>query len=124
MAHQIEWLKPGRVLYVRYQGYQTPETLLACLDDMAEHLDQVQKPVAVLISWEEVTDQEPGTLLSQRGHRVYSHPMAARGVLVGFGRSDQFQNEISSVTTRGDKNTHYVKDMNEALDYLQDMLKD
>lgn len=123
MAHEIYWLKPDRVLYVSYQGHQTPATLKACLDDMANALDQVEHPVVVLINWLEVTSAEHNVIRSQLGHRAYSHPMAARGVLVGFDTAERFQNEVSAVKTRGSKNTQYYNTMKEALDYLQIMFE-
>lgn len=124
MAHEIRWMKPERVLYVSYQGHQTPETLKACLDDMAAELDTVSRPVAVLINWLEVTQADPGVLKSNLGHRAYSHPMAARGVLVGFNPLHAFENEIVSVNTRGAKNTQYFATMDKALHYLEAMLQD
>jgi hypothetical protein len=123
MAHEIYWKKPGRVLYVSYQGHQTPETLKCCLDDMADQLDTVDHPVVVLINWLEVTKADPGVLRSQLGHRAYSHPNAARGVLVGFDTIETFQNEVAAVKTRGAKNTQYYATMEQALDYLKDMLE-
>jgi hypothetical protein len=122
MAHEIYWMKPGAVLYVNYKGEQTVETIIACLDDMAAQLDTVDHPVVVLINWNEVTDTEPGALLKVQGHRAYSHPMAARGVLVGFPKQARFENEVTAVRTRGDKNTRYFDSMDEALDYLREML--
>lgn len=124
MTHEIYWMKPKRVLYVSYQGHQTPETLKACLDDMADQLDTVSHPVVILINWLEVTAAEPHVLKSNRGHRAYSHPMAARGVLVGFDKSEIFENEVTSVKTRGSKNTQYYATMEEALTYLKYMLED
>ncbi len=124
MTHDVHWLKTNRVLYVSYQGHQTAETLKDCLDDMAAHLDTVTHPVALLISWLEVTGEDPGVLRSNPGHRTYSHPMAARGVLVGFNPLQAMENEVSSVQTRGNKNTHYCKTMDEAMDYLEAMLAD
>lgn len=123
MTHEIRWLKPDRVLYVSYQGHQTPETLKACLDDMAAQLDIAAQPVAVLINWLEVTQADPGVLKSNHGHRAYSHPKAARGVLVGFNPLEAMENEVSSIKTRGDKNTQYYKTIDEAMDYLKDMLE-
>ena len=107
MAHDIYWLKPDRVLYVRYQGEQTKDTLKACLDDMATALDTVSFPVVVSINWLEVTKADAGVLKSNLGHRAYKHPMAARGVLVGFDRQESFENEVTAVKTRGGKNTQY-----------------
>ncbi len=123
MAHDVYWLKPGRVLYVNYKGHQTPDTLKACLDDMAAEFDTVDHPVVVLINWLEVTSVEKGTLKSQPGHRAYSHPHAARGVLVGFDPTEALQNEITAVSTRRDKNTIYFATMDEAKAYLKDMLE-
>ena len=122
MAHDIHWLKPDRVLYVSYQGYQTPETLKACLDDMAAALDTVIFPVMVLISWIEVTKSDKDVLRSQHGHRAYSHPMAARGVLVGFNPLEVMMNETTAVATRGSKNTQYFQTMEQAMEYLQPMM--
>jgi hypothetical protein len=124
MVHEIYWLKPERVLYVSYQGHQTADTLKACLEEMATHLDTVSQPVVLLINWLEVTSADPGVLKSQPGHRTYSHPMAARGVLVGFGRQAAFENEVTSVKTRGAKNTQYYNTVDEALAYLHLMLED
>lgn len=123
MAHEIYWLKPNHVLYVSYQGHQTPDTLKACLDDMAAHLDTVTHPVAILINWLEVTSAEPGVLKSQLGHRAYSHPMAAHGVLVGFNPLEAMLNEATAVNTRGDKNTRYFATIETAMDYLKPMLE-
>src|SRR4051812_16672521 len=114
MAHHIYWLKPQRILYVSYQGHQTKETLKACLDEMADQLDTVSYPVVVLINWLEVTHAETGVLKSNLGHRAYSHPMAARGVLVGFGRQETFENEVTAVKTRGAKNTQYFDTLQDA----------
>jgi hypothetical protein len=124
MAHEIFWMKQERVLYVSYQGYQTFQTLKACLDDMAAQLDTVSHPVVVLINWLEVMGAEPHVLKSNPGHRAYSHPMAARGVLVGFDRSEIFENEVTAVKTRGSKNTQYYNTIAEALNYLKFMLAD
>lgn len=123
MAHEIYWLKPKHVLYVSYQGHQSPDTLKACLDDMATHLDTLTHPAAVLINWLEVTGSDSGVLKSHRGHRAYGHPMAARGVLVGFNPLEAMLNESTSVNTRGDKNTAYFSTMDAALDYLKPMLE-
>jgi hypothetical protein len=123
MAHEIYWLRAERVLYVSYQGYQTPDTLKRTLDAMAAELDTATKPVAVLISWLEVTETERGAVLKMKGHRAYSHPMAARGVLVGIDPQLSFENEVSVVKTRGDKNTSYFNTMDEAMRFLQPMLE-
>ena len=123
MAHEIYWLRSERVLYVSYQGHQTRETLQWTLDAMAAELDQVKQPVVVLINWLEVTDTEKGALLKMHGHRAYSHPMAARGVLVGFDPQLSFENEVNAVQTRGDKNTMYFNLMDDAMNYLQPMLE-
>jgi hypothetical protein len=123
MAHDIYWLEPDRVLYVNYKGYQTPETLKACLDDMVAYLDSVAEPIVILINWLEVTGQQKGTLKSQSGHRAYSHPMAARGVLVGFDPQEAFENEVTSVNTRQSKNTQYYKTIEEAMEYIKPMLE-
>lgn len=123
MAHDIYWLKPERVLFVNYTGYQTPDTLKTCLDDMALHLDEVNHPVVILINWLEVTDAETGVLKSNTGHRAYSHPMAARGVLVGFNPLEAFENEVTAVSTRQTKNTQYFKTMAAAMEYLKPMME-
>ena len=123
MSHEIYWLRPERVLYVNYQGYQTPETLQWTLDDMAGELDMVKNPVAVLINWLNVEGCERGAVLKMRGHRAYSHPMAARGILVGFDAQLSFENEVSVVNTRGDKNTRYFNSMEAAMAFLQPMLE-
>lgn len=123
MAHEIYWMKPGKVLYVSYQGHQTPETLKLCLDAMAAQLDTVTQPVVILINWLEVTGSDTGVLRSHMGHRAYSHPMAARGVLVGFNPQEAFENEVTAVKTRQSKNTQYYQTIAEALDYLKPMLE-
>lgn len=122
MAHEIRWLKANRVLYVAYQGHQTPETLKACLDEMADYLDTVQTPIVLLISWLEVTSSERDVLRSHAGHRAYSHPMAARGVLVGFNPLEAMMNETTSMQTRGSKNTQYFTTIEAAMEYLEPML--
>jgi hypothetical protein len=122
MAHDIYWMKPGAVLYVSYKGYQDEESITETLDAMAAEFDSVDHPVVVLINWLEVTDTASGALLAVRGHRAYSHPMAARGVLVGFPRQARFENEVTAIRTRGDKNTQYFDSMDQALDYLKEML--
>ena len=122
MAHEVKWLKPDRLLYVSYQGHQTPETLKACLDDMATQLDTVKFPVMILINWLEVTEAEPRVLQSQPGHRAYSHPMAARGVLVGFDIVERFSNTAAVSKTRGYSNTQYFNTMEQAMAYLQPIL--
>ena len=123
MAHDIRWMKEDRVLYISDQGHQTPDTLKACLDAMADALDTVSHPVIVLINWAEVTHGDKDVLRSQLGHRAYSHPMAARGVLVGFNPLEVMMNESTAVNTRGSKNTQYFQTMTEALEYLQPMLE-
>ena len=123
MAHDIHWLKPERVLYVSYQGHQTPDTLKACLDDMASQLDTVNHPVVVLINWLEVKSADKGVLKSNTGHRAYSHPMAARGVLVGFNPLEAFENEVTAVSTRHAKNTQYFQTIDAAMEYLKPMLE-
>jgi hypothetical protein len=122
-THDIYWLKAERVLYVNYKGHQTSETIEACLDDMAAEFDTVTHPVVVLINWLEVTETDTGALFKQRGHRAYSHPMAARGVLVGLDPQEAFENEVTAVKTRHSKNTQYFHTMAEAMDYLQPMLE-
>jgi hypothetical protein len=121
--HTVYWLKESHVLYVSYQGHQTSETLKACLDDMAAHLDQVTHPVMLLINWLEVTSAEPNVLHLQLGHRTYSHPMAARGVLVGFNPLEAMENEVASVKTREAKNTQYFSSVDAAMACLQPMLE-
>lgn len=122
MAHEIYWLKQDRVLYVNYQGYQTPDMLRECLDEQANFMDTAAQPVVVLINWLEVSESAPGTLTSQNGHRAYSHPMAARAVLVGFDRQATFENEVTAVNTRKMSHTRYFATMEEAMDYLRPML--
>ena len=124
MAHEITWLKPGRVLYANYKGHQTTETITACLNEMAAEFDKVDHPVVVLINWLEVTKTDPKALFNVRGHRAYSHPMAARGVLVGMPRQAQFENEVTAVATRESKNTQYYNTIEEALEYLKFFLAD
>jgi hypothetical protein len=109
-------------LYVSYQGHQTPETLKACLDDMAAQLDTVTFPVMILINWLEVTESEPKVLQSQHGHRAYSHPMAARGILVGFSSVEKYFNQTTAASTRGYSNTQYFDTIEQAMDYLQPVL--
>ncbi|MBC8170977.1 MAG: hypothetical protein H7X77_04880 [Anaerolineae bacterium] len=123
MAHDIYWLNPGRVLYVSYQGHQTPETLKTCLDDMAAQLDTVTQPIFILINWLEVTSAEKNVLKSQHGHRAYSHPMAGRGVLVGFDAAEAFENEVTAYTSRRSKNTQYFKTLEEAEKHLKAILE-
>jgi hypothetical protein len=123
MTHEIRWLKQDRVLYVSYQGYQTSETLKTCLDDIAAALDTVDHPLVVLINWVEVTQADKNVLRSQAGHRTYSHPMAARSVLVGFNPLEVMMNETTAINTRGSKNTQYFQTMDEAMEYLQPMLE-
>jgi len=123
VAHEIYWLKPERVLYVSYQGHQTPDTLKACLDDMAVQLDTVSQPVVIIINWLEVTKADPGVLRSNLGHRTYSHPMAARGVLVGFNPLHVMENETTAVNTRGSKNTQYFATMEQAMEYVKPMIE-
>ena len=105
-THDIHWLKPGRVLYVNYKGHQTSETIKACLDDMAAQLDLVDEPVMVFINWLEVTKSDTRALFKQRGHRAYSHPMAARGVLVGFDQQEAFENEVTAEELIGMQHHH------------------
>jgi hypothetical protein len=123
MSHEIYWLRPDRVLYVNYQGYQTPETLQWTLDDMAAELDTAIRPVIVLINWLNVEGCERGAVLKMRGHRAYSHPKAARGILVGFDTQLSFENEVSVMSTRGDKNTMYFNTMEDAMAFVQPMLE-
>src|ERR1041385_2315170 len=122
MTHEVKWLKPDRLLYVSYQGHQTPETLKACLDDMAAQLDTVKYPIMILINWLEVTEAEPKVLQSQPGHRAYSHPMAARGVLVGFDNVEKYFNQTAVATTRGYSNTQYFDTMEAAMEFLEPVL--
>ncbi len=120
--HEIHWIKEDRVLYVAYQGHQSPDTLKDCLDDMALYLDTVRAPIVMIISWLEVTSSDRDVLRSQPGHRTYSHPMAARGVLVGFNPLEVMMNETTAMNTRGSKNTQYFPSMVEAMEYLEPML--
>lgn len=124
MAHEIKWMRVDSVLYVNYIGHQSTESITACLDEMVAELDKVSEPVMVLINWLEVTETEPKALFNVKGHLAYSHPMAARGVLVGMPGQAKFENEVTAVRTRESKNTQYYKTMEEALDYLKDFLDD
>lgn len=124
MAHEVYWMKADRVLYVSYQGYQTTETITATLDEMAAQLDNATVPVIVLINWLEVTGSELKALFNVRGHRAYSHPMAARGVLVGMPKQERFENEVTALQTRESKNTQYYDTMEQAMDYIQNFLVD
>ena len=119
MPHEMYWITPDRLLYVSYQGHQTPDTLKETLDAMAEQLDTVSMPVSILINWREVTSAEPHVLMSQMGHRAYSHPMAAYGLLVGFPAVEKFQNQVAAAKTRGTSNTMYFQTMEQAQDYLR-----
>lgn len=122
MAHEIYWMKPNRVLYVSYQDYQSSATIIECLDAMALELDKATEPVIVLINWLEVTGSELKALFHARGHRAYSHPMAARGVLVGMPKQERFENEVTAIQTRESKNTQYYDTMEEAMAYIQNFL--
>jgi hypothetical protein len=122
MAHEISWMKPKRVLYVNYQGYQTTETITACLDEMVAEMDTVDEPIVVLINWTEVTGTELKALFNVRGHPAYSHPMATRGILVGMPNQAKFENEVTAIKTRESKNTQYYETMEAALRYLQPFL--
>lgn len=122
MAHDIYWMRENYLLYVNYKGIQTPETVCACLDDMERYLDSAARPIFLLINWLEVTETQDRALRANKGHRTYSHPMAARGVLVGFDPQEAFDNEVTSVKTRGDKNTIYFKTMEEAMEYVKNFL--
>jgi hypothetical protein len=124
MTHEIFWMKVGSVLYVSYQEHQTRETILACLDDMAHELDKAETPVMVLINWNEVTNSDTKALFSVSGHRAFSHPMAARGILVGMPKQTRLENEVAAVKTRQSKNTQYYDTMDEALEYLHNFLED
>lgn len=124
MAHEVYWLKENKVLFANYQGHQTIETITACLDDMVAEMDKVSEPIVVLINWLEVTETDLKALFNVRGHRAYSHPMAARGVLVGMPSQAQFENEVTAVKTREDKNTQYFKTMEQAMRYLKPILDD
>lgn len=124
MTHEISWMRVDSVLYVNYIGHQTTESITVCLDEMVVELDKVSEPVMVLINWLEVTETEPKALFNVKGHRAYSHPMAARGVLVGMPGQAQFENEVTAVRTRDSKNTQYYKTMEDALEYLKHFLED
>lgn len=124
MTHEISWMRVDSVLYVNYIGHQTTESITVCLDEMVVELDKVSEPVMVLINWLEVTETEPKALFNVKGHRAYSHPMAARGVLVGMPGQAQFENEVTAVRTRDSKNTQYYKTMEDALEYLKHFLGD
>jgi hypothetical protein len=124
MAHTIFWLKFPMLLYVSYEGHQTLDTVVGCLDGMAEELDKATQPAMILIDWRKVSETEPHVLLKAKGHRAFSHPMAARGVLVGMDKQTRFENEISAVQTRDSKNTQYYDTIAEALDYLQYFAED
>ncbi|HEX2619844.1 MAG TPA: hypothetical protein VHL11_06850, partial [Phototrophicaceae bacterium] len=80
-------------------------------------------PIFILINWQEVTSSERNVLKSQRGHRAYSHPMAARGILVGFSPVEVFENEVTAFTTRHSKNTQYFPTMEEARAHLKHMIE-
>jgi hypothetical protein len=90
---------------------------------MADELDTVVHPVVVLINWLNVEGCERGAVLKMRGHRAYSHPMAARGILVGFDPQQSFENEVTAVNTRGNKNTMYFNTMEDAMTFVQPMLE-
>ena len=124
MTHDVKWMKEDSVLYANYFGHQTTETITACLDDMATELDKVTHPVMVLINWLEVTETEPKALFNVKGHRAYSHPMAARGILVGMPAQSRFENEVTASHARDNKNTQYYSTMEEALAYLNNFLDD
>ena len=124
MTHKIEWLKLDRVLLAEFSGHQTEEALRACLDEMAAIFDTCDSPVVALIDWRGVTQRDLKSLLNMHGHRAYSHPMAARSVLVGMDKLAQFENEISAVKTRQTKNTQYYDTMEEAMVYLNQMFVD
>jgi hypothetical protein len=91
---------------------------------MADALDTVISPVMILINWLEVEGMETRALLQLKGHRAFSHPMAARGVLVGMSAGTRMENEISSVKTRESKNTQYYDTMEQAREYLEHFLAD
>ena len=122
-TYEVYWLEPDRVLFVNYKGFQTAETVHACMDLQAEELDRVTTPVIVLVNWEEVTGVEPDAIKSTQGHRGYSHPMATRGVLVGFDQQQAFENTVSAFSTRQSQHTIYFKTLAEAMDYLKGMLR-
>ena len=124
MTHEVYWIKEDRLLYANYIGHQTVETITACLDDMVKEFDKVDHPVFVLINWTEVTEMDTGAVLKVQGHRAYSHPMAARGVLVGLDKQAGFENQVTAQQTRGESNTIYFKTMDEANKYLESFIKD
>ena len=124
MTHKVEWLKDKRVLLAEFFGHQNEDTLRACMDEMVAEFDTCDAPVAALIDWRGVTERDVKALLNMRGHRAYSHPIAARSVFVGMDGLAQFENEISAVKTRESKNTQYYDTMEEALAYLGEMFID
>ncbi len=124
MANEVFWLKSDQVLQVKYEGHQTKQTILACMDEQAAELDKAARPVIVLVDWRHVTGMDSDTLLGSKGHRGYSHPMAAQAILVGLSENQAFQNTVSAFSTRKSQHTQYMNTMEEAMDYLQDVLKD
>lgn len=122
MNYEISWMKPDRVLMVRCYGHQNEEAIRSCLDGQLEYLDAQTEPIIVVVDWRDVIETDQRALLNLRGHRTYSHPMVARGVLVGMARQEQFENEVSAFTTRESKRTQYFKTMEEVLDYIQNYL--
>lgn len=124
MENEVSWMKPGKVLYVHYRGYQTAETIWACMDRQAEALDTAAQPVVVLVNWLDVTGSEAGAIKGSRGHRGYSHPMVARAVLVGMNQKDAFENELSVHSTRQVQHTRYFDTLEAATDFLRNMLEE
>jgi hypothetical protein len=121
MAHNIVWLKPDRLLYIDYLGHQTAATLHACLDEIAEVLDQSANPVIMIINWGNVTEADPKILINARGHRAYDHPKAARALLLGMDSNEKFQNEVSAHSSRDTgSHTRYTNSIDEAMDFVRD----
>jgi hypothetical protein len=124
MAHEVYWLAPERVLYAGFYGDQTAETFGACMDSQVEELDQVNQPVVVVADWSQATSIARDTISGQKNHRAYGHPMVARVVIVGIGKHEIFLNEIANTKARGQSHARYFDTMDQAREYLKDMLED
>jgi len=124
MAHEVYWLAPERVLYAGFYGDQTAETFGACMDSQVAELDQVSQPVVVIADWSQATSIAKDTITGQRNHRAYGHPMVARVVIVGIGKHEVFLNEIANTNARGQSHARYFDTLDEAREYLKDMLGD